>query len=122
MQKHILIADDNTIVRDMVRAALTAILDINDYQEAANGREAITRAEQTRPDLIILDVHMPELDGIAAAHHLKQSMPETPIILFTMYELGQDSAKRFGVDAVVSKEEGLSKLSNEVQSLLSLEC
>jgi CheY-like chemotaxis protein len=118
MQKQILIADDNTIVRDMVRAALTAILDINDYQEAANGREAIECAEQTRPDLIILDINMPEMDGITTAHRLKQSMPEIPIILFTMYELGQDSAKKFGVDAVVLKSEGLSTLTSEVQSLL----
>jgi CheY-like chemotaxis protein len=120
MQKHILIADDNTIVRDMVRAALTAIFGINDYQEAANGREAIESAEQTRPDLIILDIHMPEIDGITAAHRLKKSMPEVPIVLFTIHDLGQDSAKKIGVDAVVSKEQGLSKLSEEVQSLLSL--
>jgi CheY-like chemotaxis protein len=118
MQKHILIADDNTIVREIVKTALTATLDINDCQEAANGREAIERAERTRPDLIILDINMPEMDGITAAHRLKESMPEVPIILLTIYELGQDGAKNFGVDAVVSKPEGLAKLANEVQSLL----
>ena len=120
MQKHILIADDNTIARDIVKTALAATLDINDCQEATNGREAIERAEKTRPDLIILDVGMPEMDGITAAHRLKESMPEIPIILLSIYDLGRDSAKNFGVDAVVSKPEGLSKLSNEVQSLLSL--
>jgi len=118
MQKHILIADDNTIARDIVKTALAATLDINDCQEATNGREAIERAEKTRPDLIILDVGMPEMDGITAAHRLKESMPEIPIILLSIYDLGQNSAKKFGVEAVVSKQEGWGRLSNEVQSLL----
>src|SRR5262245_4625759 len=112
MQKHILIADDNRIIREVVSDALTAALDIEDCQQAANGLEAIERAERTKPDLIILDVAMPVMDGITAAKRLKESMPETPIILFTMYDLGQDSAKNFGVDAVVSKPEGLGKLSH----------
>jgi CheY-like chemotaxis protein len=94
MQKHILIADDNTIARDIVKTALAATLDINDCQEATNGREAIERAEKTRPDLIILDVGMPEMDGITAAHRLKESMPEIPIILLSIYDLGQNSAKK----------------------------
>ena len=118
VQKHILIADDHMGMRQVVKQTLSAALDI-DYQEAANGREAIKRAEQTRPDLIILDISMPEMDGITAAKHLKQHLPEIPIILFTMYELGQDGAKALGVDAVVSKSEGLEKLSNCAQSLLS---
>src|SRR5262245_1759992 len=80
--------------------------------KAANGREAIERAEQTKPDLIILVVAKPELDGLTAAKRLKQSMPEIRIILFTMYDLGQDRAKDFGVDAVVSKPEGFGKLSH----------
>src|SRR5262245_3557263 len=73
MQKHILIADDDSIIRQVVKDGLTAALDI-DCQKAANGREAIERAEQTKPDLIILDVAKPELDGITAAKRLKQSM------------------------------------------------
>ena len=56
---------------------------------------------------------------LPAAKHLKQSMPEIPIILFTMYDLGQDRARDFGVDAVVSKPEGLGQLSHEVESLLT---
>jgi CheY-like chemotaxis protein len=120
MQKHILIADDSALIREMVKTALTATLDINDYQEARNGHEAIERAEQAKPDLIILDVEMPEIDGITAAHRLKESMPKTPIILFTIHDLGQVTAKNLGVDALVSISEGLGKLSDEVQLLLSL--
>jgi len=117
MQKHILIADDHTAIRQAVKLILSSTLDINDFHEAANGREAVEIAEQTKPDLIILDIAMPNMDGITAAHHLKKSMPEVPIILFTMYDLGPDRARQFGVDAVVSKAGG--RLSKEVHSLLS---
>jgi len=119
MQKQILIADDHTAIRQAVKQVLSAMLNINDYQEAANGLEAVEVAEQTKPDLIILDIAMPKMDGITAAQHLKKSMPEVPIILFTMYDLGPERAKQLGVDAVISKPEGLDKLSKEAYSLLS---
>src|SRR5215813_3977868 len=107
MQKHILIADDHTATRLALKQALSATLNINDYHEAASGLEAVEVAEQTKPDLIILDSTMPKMDGITAAQHLKKSMPEIPIILFTMYDLGPKRAKQFGVDALVAKLEGL---------------
>ena len=71
MQKHILIADDHAAVRLAVKQVLSASLNINDYHEAANGLEAVEVAEQTKPDLIILDIAMPKMDGITAAQHLK---------------------------------------------------
>jgi len=116
MQKQILIADDHRAIRQAVKLILSSTLDINDYFEAANGREAVEVAMQTKPDLIILDIAMPCMDGITAAQRLKESMPEVPIILFTMYDLGADRAKQLGVDAVVSKAGG--RLSKEVHSLL----
>jgi DNA-binding NarL/FixJ family response regulator len=119
MHKHILIADDHTAIRQAVKLVLSTTLNINDYDEAANGREAVEIAERTKPDLIILDVGMPHMDGITAAEHLKQSMPQVPIILFTMYDFGPDHAKQLGVDSVVSKPDGFDKLSKEVRSLLS---
>ena len=69
--------------------------------------EAIEIAENSKPDLIILDVVMPEMDGITAAQHLKKSLPEIPIILFTMHGLSQAERKELGVDAVMAKPEGL---------------
>jgi len=56
---------------------------------------------------------MPQMDGITAAQHLKKSMPDVPIILFTMHDLGPDRATQLGVDAVVSKVGG-SALSKQV--------
>jgi CheY-like chemotaxis protein len=58
------------------------------------------------------------MDGITAAQKLKKSMPQVPIILFTIYDVGPDQARQLGVDAVVSKA-GVAALSKEVRSLLS---
>ena len=117
MRKQVLIADDYTPVRQAIKLVLSSTLNIEDYREAANGREAVEIAEQTKPDLIILDIGMPDMDGVTVAQHLKKSMPEVPIILFTMYDVAPNRARELGVDAVVSKEE-LAALRTQVQSLL----
>ena len=118
MQKHILIADDHAAIRQAVKFVLSRTLDVEDYDEATNGRDAVAIAEQRKPDLIILDIGMPQMDGITAAQHLKQSMPEVPIILFTMHDVAPNRARELGVDAVVSKT-GVAELSNQARSLLS---
>ena len=88
-------------------------------QEAVNGVDAIETAKQTRPDLILLDLAMPELNGAEAASGLKNSLPKTPIILFTMYtDLHADSLSAFiGVD-FISKVDGIPKLLERVDALL----
>jgi len=116
MPKHILIADDNPTVRQVIKKRLFKTVDVEQCREAANGREAIELAAKSKPDLVILDVSMPDMDGVTAAKLLKESLPGTPIILFTMYKL-DDSAAKLGVDAVVSKL-SLGKLTDEVLALL----
>jgi len=118
MAKHILIADDNTIVREVIKESLEMMPEVEDCREAANGREAVERAQERKPDLIILDVAMPEMNGIQAAKVLKQSMPDVPIVLFTMYHMGS-SMTGLGADAVVSKPEGIGRLAECVQGLLT---
>jgi DNA-binding NarL/FixJ family response regulator len=118
MCKKVLIADDQAIMREKVKTALTSILDGHKFLETANGREAVDLAAQTNPDLIILDLSMPEMDGITAAKFLKQSMPNTPVILFTVHNLGKAPASEYGVDAIVSKLNGLGNLRKVVQSFL----
>lgn len=112
MTKRILIADDNPAVRQMIKNRLFKALNVDHCREAANGHEAIELASISKPDLVILDVSMPEMDGVTAAKQLKKFMPKTPIILFTIYKL-DDSAAKLGVDAVVSKL-SLGKLTDEV--------
>ena len=112
MEKRILIADDNPVVRQMIKNRLFKALNLDHCREAASGHEAIELASKSRPDLVILDVSMPYMDGVTTAKQLKAFMPKTPIILFTIYKL-DDSAAKLGVDAVVSKL-SLGKLTDEV--------
>jgi len=88
-------------------------------QEAVNGVDAIETAKQTRPDLILLDLAMPELNGAEVATVLRHTLPETPIILFSMYtDLHADALCGFiGVD-FISKVDGISKLLERVDALL----
>ena len=87
--------------------------------EAVDGVDAIEKAKEEKPDLILLDLAMPRLNGVEAASVLKNTLPETPIILFTMYtDLHADSLSAFiGVD-FVSKADGVSKLLERVDALL----
>jgi CheY-like chemotaxis protein len=83
MAKMILVADDNPSIRKMLCEMFEVEEDYDICAEAANGQEAIDLAVKHRPDLIILDLSMPVMNGLEAARKLKEIMPEVPIILFT---------------------------------------
>ena|SRR5215472_8029439 len=118
MPKRILIADDNATIRRLMVTMLGQSLDQVSFDEAGDGYEAIEKTREQRPDLIILDISMPELDGVKAARILKASIPDVPIVIFTMHDMGIDGAKMLGVDAVVTKVAGLTPLNECIQSLL----
>jgi YesN/AraC family two-component response regulator len=80
MASSILIVDDNPFIRYQLRKILEAQPDFDVCGEAENGRDAIEIAENIRPDLIILDLTMPVMNGLDAAHALKNSLPETKLI------------------------------------------
>jgi CheY-like chemotaxis protein len=119
MAKTILVADDNPTIRKMLCQLFEAAEGYNVCAEAANGREAVDLALEHRPHLIILDLSMPVMDGLAAARELKSLMPDVPIILFTQYAdlgiylLGSD----LRVERVVSKSEPRELLA-QVRSLI----
>src|SRR6266403_1373010 len=79
--------------------------------EAVDGVDAIRKAKRSKPDLILLDLAMPQLNGAEAASILKKAMPETPVILFTMYTdlLADSVCAAIGVD-FISKTDGIPKL------------
>jgi CheY-like chemotaxis protein len=79
-------------------------------QEAVDGADAVEKDEQLKPDLIVLDFSMPRLNGAEAAAAIRKVLPDTPIIMFTMYaEAVGTLCSGIGVD-VVSKDDGISKL------------
>lgn len=82
----VLVADDHTIVREGVRLLLEAQPDIEVVGEAADGREAIALTRQLRPDLVVMDIQMPNLNGLEATRALKAELPQTQILVLTMYE------------------------------------
>jgi DNA-binding NarL/FixJ family response regulator len=123
VSKRILIADDGDAVRGVIRAYFEARTDFQVCGEAADGAEVIEKAKQLKPDLILLDLAMPMMNGVEAASVLRGLMPETPIVLYTMYDdsVGKSIAAAAGVRAVVSKPDGIGKLVECVQSVLRQE-
>jgi CheY-like chemotaxis protein len=120
MAKTILVADDNPTLR----RALCKIFEVEkDYDlcaEAVDGAQAIALARQCRPDLIILDLNMPVINGIDAARELKRIMPHVPIIVLTIHA---ETVKNYLMDTnspfdlVVSKIEA-ENIVNHVRSLI----
>jgi two-component system chemotaxis response regulator CheY len=119
MPKRVLIVDDSPSFRKLVFILFTSH-GFSICGEAENGAQAIEKARQTRPDIIVLDYSMPVMDGIRAAQSLKQLMPRGPLLLFTVYDslVLQEEALAAGVSAIVSKEKA-SDLIIQAQVLLS---
>jgi CheY-like chemotaxis protein len=117
--KCILIVDNNASIRKIIRTFLEGEAGLKVCGEAVDGYDAIEKAEQLRPDLIILELALPRMSGLTAAQTLKKMNPRTPIILFTLYH---DAFPNFvtpaGFDAVVEKRGDISLLMNSVQGLL----
>ena len=115
----VLVVDDNSYIRMLVRAAFEAQPEFHVCGEAVNGREAIEKAKQLHPDLIILDFSMPEMDGISAASILSRLMPSTKLIMFTMHSnrAVRTAAKDAGICAMVQKEHGQDELVIQAQKL-----
>jgi DNA-binding NarL/FixJ family response regulator len=82
----ILIADDHEVARGGVRALIEAHPGWEVCAEAKDGREAVERAADTNPDLVVLDIGMPNLNGLEAARQILAASPETPILILTMHD------------------------------------
>ncbi len=85
----ILIADDHELVRRGARALLNARNDWRVVGEAANGREAVEKAIKLRPDVAVVDISMPELDGVEVVRQIREAVPDTKVLVLTMHESGQ---------------------------------
>ena len=120
MVKSILIAEDHAATRQALCSLFASQEDFEVCGDAENGQEAVEIAQVLRPDLIVLDLSMPVMDGIAAARALKQLMPEMPIIVFSEYcdVLSEREARSEGISALVSKAEPVSVLLDEARLVL----
>ncbi|MGA7411240.1 MAG: response regulator transcription factor [Bryobacteraceae bacterium] len=82
----ILLADDHTIVRQGLKLILSSHGDLQVIGEAANGREVLELAEKLKPDVILMDVAMPELNGIEATRRLREVSPRTKVLVLSMHK------------------------------------
>ena len=85
----VLVVDDSFVVRRIVTEEIAAQADMEVVGQAANGRIALEKAAELHPDLVILDIEMPEMDGLTTLSHLHERHPKTPVIMFSSHtELG----------------------------------
>ena len=121
MSKTILVADDNPTLRKVLCKILEFEKDFGLCAEAVDGIDAVSKAKELSPDLIILDVRMPGLNGIEVAGILRYALPKVRIVLVTMYaqDIERNLTSLFRIDAVLAKAEGLSELTAHVTSLLA---
>jgi DNA-binding NarL/FixJ family response regulator len=103
----ILLADDHEAVRKGLRVLLESREEWTICGEAEDGRDAVEKTKELRPDVVILDISMPNLSGFGAARLIRQYSPGTPILIYSMHrsQAFLDEARRIGVMGYVSKAE-----------------
>jgi DNA-binding NarL/FixJ family response regulator len=118
----ILIADDHPVIRKVLRALIESHAEWEVCGEAQNGCEAVGKAAEFKPDLVIMDLAMPVMDGIRAAREMSTTMPGLPILMHTMHGSPAVNleAKKAGVSRVVSKGESGDDLISAIEDLLKL--
>jgi DNA-binding NarL/FixJ family response regulator len=120
MHSRILIADDHAGVRKMLKLMVETQAGWEVCGEAENGQQAVDMASELRPDLIIMDLAMPVMDGIRASRAISTAMPAVPILMHTLHysaELELE-AKKVGVRRVLAKAEGGDALIGAISALL----
>jgi DNA-binding NarL/FixJ family response regulator len=114
----ILIVDDH----EALRAGVRTVVESRGFEvcgEAANGQEALAKAIQLQPDLVILDITMPVLDGFSAAREITKRLPGVAILLLSMHESASmvNVAKSSGARGYVAKSEGIARLLKAVDAV-----
>jgi DNA-binding NarL/FixJ family response regulator len=114
----ILIVDDAPVVREALRWVIEDTADLEMVGEAGEGKEALRRAARLRPDVVVLDIHLPGLDGYGVARALK-SMPNPPVVIFLSVDNGAEARQRgveAGGDAFAAKAQGWEALLTQIRA------
>ncbi len=118
MSIRVVLADDHAIVRDGLKVLLQQSADIRVVGEAADGREALRRAEQLHPDVVIMDISMRELNGIEAARQLRDKYPEIRVIMLSMHSNSEHVFRALEAGAVgfILKESAGEEVQSAVRA------
>jgi two-component system chemotaxis response regulator CheY len=121
MVSSILIVDDNAYIRKALCDMFKREEDFNICGEAENGRDAIEKAQQLQPDLVVLDMSMPVMNGLDAARALKRLMPRVPLIMYSAFgdRYVEQQASLLGISSVISKSEPVTTVVGTARSLLA---
>ena len=114
----VLLVDDHGIVREGLRAYLELESDIDVVGEARDGQEAVRRAQELQPDVVLMDLEMPVLDGYAAARLMKEALPSCRIIALSIHEdaASRQKSVRAGMDSFVSKAAHLQEVLDAIRA------
>ena len=115
----ILVVDDHALMRDGIRAILKLCGDMEVLGEAADGREALERVQELQPDVVVMDISMPNMDGMEATRRLKKKYPKIKVLALTQYENREYvfSAIKAGVDGYLPKKAAGSELATAIRAL-----
>jgi two-component system chemotaxis response regulator CheY len=120
-RKSVLIVDDSAFIRQALCELFKREADFEVCGEAENGKDAIKKAQDLCPDLLVLDLSMPVMNGFDAARVLKRLMPTVPLIMYSAFgdKLAEKQARLIGISEVVSKAENAGVLIHKARGLLN---
>jgi len=115
----VLIVDDHSVVRDGIRAVLTLQKDIEVVGEAVNGKDAVEKVRQLLPDVVIMDIVMPEMDGLEATKRIYKEYPQTRVLMLSQYDDEENilAAEQLGAYGFIPKRAASSQLINGIKTI-----
>ena len=120
-KQRILIVDDNNVLREGLKSILLQFSVIDIVGEAADGVEALNSVERLLPDLVLMDISMPRMDGLAATREIKKKWPGTKILVLTIYRTPEylTAASKAGADGYLSKDSSRAELIQSIEDILA---
>jgi DNA-binding NarL/FixJ family response regulator len=118
----VLLVDDHPIFRYGLRGLLDSYPNIQVVGEAGNGEEALMQAESLRPNLVVMDINMPKMDGIMATRHLKRQFPDMLVVGISFNAEGEHltAMREAGAVEVVTKEKAVEDLYKVIEKATTL--
>jgi DNA-binding NarL/FixJ family response regulator len=119
--QRILIVDDNPALREGLKSNLSHFPAFDIVGEAANGVEAIDSVEKLLPDLVLMDISMPRMDGITATKEIKIKRPETKVLIFTIHKTPEylGAAHKAGADGYLLKDSSPAEMIQSIEDILA---